>query len=247
MARLLSRQCLLQVIQGLGDGRSVVAPETLPDGTRVQKPPLSLRIKQHAMGGATIAAVPFMAADWARATDAFASGHPVVGLVQVGVGAFDWVLFRAFQQSYVDVRRANHGLGETRRNNRWIDGLNRPLKGAEVDPADITKPRLINRGFLKTFAPAIVLAVGMDGRVILGYLSPLDEQYGEVDDASVVGAGPFATSLPAGVAPPAIANLLGDTVAQEPEIEGNPIDLSPEEFAALLDELGLDGDQLDRS
>ena len=113
--------------------------------------------------------------------------------------------------------------------------------------ADVTKPRLVNRGFLKTFAPAIVLAVGMDGRVILGYLSPLDEQYGEEGDAPVVSAGPFTTFLPAGVAPPAIANLLGDTVAQEPEIEGNPIDLSPEEFAALLEELGLDGDQLDRS
>ena len=48
---------LLQIILGLGDGRSVAQPETLPDGTRVQKPPLSLRIKQHAMGGATIAAV----------------------------------------------------------------------------------------------------------------------------------------------------------------------------------------------
>lgn len=226
---------LLQLIQGIGDRSGAVTPETLPDGRRVQKPPLSLRIKQHAMGGATIAAVPFMAADWVRAVDAFASGHPVVGLVQVGMGAFDWVFFHAFQQSYVDVRRAN-------RNNRWIDGLNRPLKGAEVDPVDVTKPRLVNKGFLKTFAPAIVLAFGMDGRVILGYLSPWDEQYGEVADDQVVGAGPFATSRPATIAPEAIANLLGKTVEQEPDFAGDPLDLSPEEFTALLEELGLQGD-----
>jgi len=229
---------LKQLLQGLGDRRSVAYPERLLEGVQVQKPPLTSRIKQYAMGGATVAATPFMAADWTRAAEAFASGHPVMGFVQTGMGVFDWVFFRAFQQTYVDTYRANHGLGETRRQNRFIDRLNRPLKGAETDPADPTKPRLVKRGFLKTFAPALVLAVGMDGRVVLGFASQADKQQADDTlDRSSIG----------GLSQPSYGNRSASTVpdwfqsgeTSEPESGDNLLELSPQEFAAVLKEMGF--------
>jgi hypothetical protein len=223
------------LLQTLGDPKAVAYPERLLEGVRIQKAPLSARIKEYAMGGATVAAVPFMAADFARAAEAFASGHPILGFVQTGMGAFDWVFFRAFHQTYIDAYRANRGLGETRRQNRWVDGLNRPLKGAEPDPTDPTKPRLVNRGFLKTFAPALVLAIGMDGRVLLGYAAQTDLERA-ADAASRGTAGQW----PAGAPFAANGGLWPfDETPQEAPEHGDLTRMTPQEFAAVLRELGF--------
>jgi hypothetical protein len=146
------------------------------------------------MAGATLASVPFSTVDWIEAIQSFSTGHPATGLISVAKGVFDYTFMRAYQQSYIEAFRANRGFDQTVRHNRFrrLSWLNAPLKGAEVNPQDFTKRRLVTNGFLRTFAPAVVLAVGMSGRVLLGLVF---SWHGKPLRGGSLGASP---SVPAG-------------------------------------------------
>ena len=160
----------VRTLIGLGDGASVTHPGLHPLGFRIQKPPFIYRLKEHAMAAATlISAGPFAGADGLNALHAFASGRPGAGFVELGMVAADAIFARGYRDGYLDLYRANRGMGPNVRKS-LIPWLNEPLKGAERFPSDITKRRLLDDkdGVLAGFSPKILVAVGMDTQFVLG-------------------------------------------------------------------------------
>ena len=167
------RSALVQWLQGLGDREAVIYPSTLPDGSRIRKPSPVMRVQEQAMrAAAVIGAGPFMLADLAAVPHAFASGHYAAGAADLSKAVADLLFASGYRQSYIDLFRANRGLGATVRQNRLIPWLNAPLRGATTTPANITQPRLVDQGGVDTFRPPVVVAVGMGARVVLGLLVP---------------------------------------------------------------------------
>lgn len=188
------RPAFVQRLTGLGDRNSVVHSGVLPDGSRMPKPPFVMRLKEHAMAGATVIGMgPFAASDAFSALHAFASGHTGAGLIDLGMVAADAVFARGFRNTYVDLFRANRGMGPNVRQS-FIPWLNAPLKGAQRKPSDITKRRLVDSrdGLLEGFAPAVVVGVGMGTRVVLGLVFPTSN--GASASASSGDVGGKATS-----------------------------------------------------
>lgn len=162
---------------GLGDGASITHPGVLPDDNYMNKPPFILRLREHAMAAAAvIGAGPFAAADGFSALHSFAAGLPGSGLINLGMLGADMVFARGYRDSYVDLYRANRGMGPNVRKS-FVPWLNEPLKGAERYPRDITKRRLldIRDGLLSGFAPPVLVGVGMGTRVVLGLLFPSNQ------------------------------------------------------------------------
>lgn len=164
----------VQWMIGLGDRASVVHSGLLPDGSPMTKPPFVMRLKEYAMASAAMIGIgPFALGDGFGALNAFSSGHAGSGLMDLSMMAADALFAIGYRNSYIDLFRANRGMGPNVRQS-FIPWLNAPLKGAQVHPSDITKRRLVDarHGVLNGFAPAVLVGVGMGARVVLGLTFP---------------------------------------------------------------------------
>lgn len=151
-------------------GELLVYGRKRPDGGRMYKPPFFQRLPEFQMLGATIASVPFAAANALGAAHSIMTGDIASASVQMGMVAADGVFLRGFQLAHQNAHGANHGRGPIVRRGP-IASIRPPLRGAEASPVDITQPHLV-RGGLSGIDPDIVIGAGMAAQVGLGFILP---------------------------------------------------------------------------
>ncbi|MGN6808394.1 MAG: PIG-L family deacetylase [Trinickia sp.] len=141
-----------------------------PDGGRLYKPPFFQRLPEFQMLGATIASVPFAAANALGAAHSIMTGDIASASLQMGMVAADGVFLRGFQLAHQHAHGANHGRGPIVRRGP-IAAIRPPVRGAEASPVDITQPHLVaDGGLLRRIDPEIVIGAGMITQVGLGLL-----------------------------------------------------------------------------
>ncbi|MFM0670895.1 hypothetical protein [Paraburkholderia sediminicola] len=148
-------------------GKLLVYPRIRPDTGRMFRPPLFQRLPEFQMLGASIASVPFGAANAVAAAHSFMTGDVATGALQAGLVAADATFMRGFWHSYEDTHARNHGKGPVVRRSRFIPWIKPPLKGAEAEPRDITQPKLVDGGVLRGLDPNAVIGGGMVTQVVL--------------------------------------------------------------------------------
>jgi hypothetical protein len=149
-------------------GELLVYSRKRPDGGRLYKPPFFQRLPEFQMLGATIASVPFAAANALGAAHSVMAGDIASASVQMGMVAADGVFLRGFQLAHQHAHGANHGRGAIVRRGP-IAAIRPPARGAEASPVDITQPHLVaDGGLLRRIDPEIVIGAGMITQVGLG-------------------------------------------------------------------------------
>ena len=151
-------------------GELLIYNRIRPDGGRMYKPPFFQRLPEFQMLGATIASVPFAAANALGAAHSIMTGDIASASVQLGMVAADGAFLRGFQLAHQNAHGANHGRGPIVRQGP-IAAINPPLRGAEASPVDITQPHLVDRGgLLRRIDPDLVIGAGMDAQVGLEFI-----------------------------------------------------------------------------
>jgi len=199
-ARALGRWANNRFMQGLSLRHLTVHDGTLPNpepnGSPLPmvKPPWSMRLKQYAARLDQLGMLTTLGAvDGWHAINAFSSGHPAAGALEVGRMAFDGLLVRAFQKDRIDESRGNRGMGgvvyQTR--NPFLKWLNAPLRGAvEFSATNPATDRVKQAGL----SAMVLLGAGAAGRVVMSLVAPWDEDNGKsAQTPQGPGAGPSAT------------------------------------------------------
>jgi hypothetical protein len=162
-------------ITGLGDPDGVIHAGKLGDGTPMRKPSFVERLQWSVFAGTTLGSVPFTISDGATLVANIASGNWPGAVVAAGRVIADVIWARGAQQAGVDAAREIRGMGPNVRRSKRLTWLNQTdvvayEYNSDITQQDVTKPRLVDKGWLKTLPPQIVYGFGMVLRVALGFL-----------------------------------------------------------------------------